>query len=61
MLEVKPNYKSRRFVMMTLVDLFLSSGQPNDIELARSEMISLRDEHDKIRNNYWQWRLNKLP
>lgn len=49
-----------RFVRQCLIDLHLSAGVEEDTAKAKVLMEQLRDNVDKIRANYWQWRINKL-
>lgn len=43
-----------------LIDLNLAAGEESGIQKAREQLAELRDTVDKIRGNYWQWRINKL-
>ena len=56
-----PTQKGLRFILHCLVDIHLSKGEPEDVAMAKQILERLRDTVDKIRSNYWQWRLNKLP
>ncbi len=46
-----------RFSQMCLIDVFLSEG---NVEAARLLMETLRDKSDRIRHNYWQYKINQL-
>ena len=42
-----------RFVLQCVVDIYLASGVASEIEYARKTMEELRDNHDRIRMNFW--------
>ena len=53
----KPEQQGLRFVMMCQIDLSLAEGET---EKAVGQMEEMRDSVDKIRANYWQWRINRM-
>lgn len=55
--EEMPEEMGYRFMVMMKIDLLLASGdRPAAVKL----MEKLRDSFDKIRRNYWQWKINRL-
>jgi hypothetical protein len=46
-----------RFIQMVYLDLYTAK---DDKPSAYTVLVALRDSTDKIRKNYWQFKLNKL-
>jgi hypothetical protein len=53
--ELMPEVTSLRWILMLKIDLYLADESPLKAKLL---MERLRDNHDKIRRNYWQWKIN---
>ena len=53
--QTMPEETSVRWIFMLMIDLSLADESPAKAKLL---MERLRDNHDKIRRNYWQWKIN---
>ena len=55
--EDMPKQRGLRFVLQCQSDMALANG---DTASAIKIFEELRDRADKIRMNYWQWKINRL-
>ena len=56
--NIEPTHLSKygmRFTQILIVDLHLAKGETKE---AAALLETLRDSTDRIRRNYWQWRIN---
>ena len=52
-----PRQRGLRFILQCQSDMALADGDP---AAATKLMEELRDSADRIRSNYWQWKINRL-